>query len=51
MTMDSLLERSAIFEAAALACFPATGLALAVSNDKHELVAAACTLGCIFPKA
>lgn len=44
MTMDSLLERSAIFEAAALACFPAIGVVLAVSDNKHELVAAACTL-------
>jgi hypothetical protein len=44
MTMDALLERSAIFEEAALACFPATGVVLAVSDNKHELVAAACTL-------
>jgi hypothetical protein len=44
MTMDSLLERSAIFEEVALACFPATGVVLAVSDNKHELVAAACTL-------
>lgn len=44
MTMDALLERSAMFNEAALACFPATGVVLAVSDNKHELVAAACTL-------
>ena len=42
--MDSLIERSAIFEEAALACFPATGVVLAVSDNKHQLVASACTL-------
>jgi hypothetical protein len=44
MTINSLLERSAIFEEATLACFPATGVVLAVSDNNHELVAAACTL-------
>jgi hypothetical protein len=42
--MVSLLERSAILEEAAKACFPATGVVLSVSDNKHELVAAACTL-------
>jgi hypothetical protein len=44
MTMNSLLERSASFDEAALACFPATGVVLAVSDNKHELVTAACAL-------
>ena len=42
--MDALLQRSAIFEETALACFPAPGVVLAVSDNKHELIAAACAL-------
>lgn len=44
LDMDALIERSSMFEAAVLACFPATGVVLAVADNKHELVAAACTL-------
>lgn len=42
MDMDLLLDRSAAFEHAVLRCFPATGAVLALSDDKHELVSAAC---------
>lgn len=42
--MESLLERSANFQEAAIACFPEAGIALAVSDDRNELVAAACML-------
>ena len=41
---DALLERSEAFEEAIAACFPATGLALAVSDQKHKLVETACML-------
>lgn len=44
MTMDSLLDRSEVFDEAALAGFPETRVVLAVSDDKHELIAVACTL-------
>lgn len=44
MTLEHLLERSEIFDEAALTCFPATGVVLAVSENKHELIAAACAL-------
>lgn len=42
--LDILLERSEAFEAAIVACFPDAGLVLAVSDQRHELVATACTL-------
>lgn len=41
---DSLLERSGAFEEAIATCFPEAGFVLAVSDQKHELVATACTL-------
>lgn len=41
---DGLLERSAAFEEAIAACFPEAGYLLAVSDQKHGLVATACTL-------
>lgn len=41
---DSLLDRSEAFEAALADCFPGAGYVLAVSDQKHELVATACTL-------
>jgi hypothetical protein len=41
---DSLLERSEAFEEAIATCFPEAGFVLAVSDQKHELVATACTL-------
>lgn len=42
--LDTLLERSAAFETAAWCSFPASGLVLAVADDRNELVAAACML-------
>jgi hypothetical protein len=42
--IDLLLERSEAFEEANLACFTQAGFVLAVANQKHELVATACTL-------
>lgn len=42
--LDSLLDRSDDFEQAIVACFPQAGLVLAVSDQRHELAAAACTL-------
>jgi len=44
LPFDALLERSEAFEEAIAACFPATGLVLAVSDQKHELVETACML-------
>lgn len=41
---DSLLERSEAFEEAIVACFPKAGYLLAATDQKHELVATACTL-------
>ena len=41
---DNLLERSEAFEEAIATCFPEAGFVLAVSDQKHELVATACTL-------
>jgi hypothetical protein len=41
---DGLLERSEAFEEAIANCFPEAGFVLAVSDQKHELVATACTL-------
>ncbi len=41
---DSLLERSEAFEEAIAARFPEAGYVLAVSDQKHELVAMACKL-------
>lgn len=41
---DSLPERSEAFEEAIAAGFPEAGYALAVSDQKHEPVATACTL-------
>ena len=41
---DSLLESSEAFEEAIADCFPEAGFVLAVSDQKHELVATACTL-------
>lgn len=43
-SFDSLLERSEAFEAAIATCFLEAGFVLAVSDQKHELVATACTL-------
>lgn len=42
--MAALLDRSAAFETAAWGCFPASGAVLAVTDDRNELVAAACML-------
>jgi hypothetical protein len=42
--LDSLLERSGAFEEAIADCFPETGLVLAVSDQRHGLVATACML-------
>lgn len=42
--LDTLLERSAAFETAAWGCFPASGVVLAVADERTELVAAACQL-------
>lgn len=39
-----LLERSLAFEEAIVGCFPEAGYVLAVSDQKHELVATACRL-------
>jgi len=44
LDMDEPIERSSLLEHAVLACFPATGVVLAVADNKHELVSAACTL-------
>lgn len=44
MNLDLLLERSIAFESAAAACFPSSGVVLAVSNERNELAAAACML-------
>jgi hypothetical protein len=41
---DGLLARSEAFEEAIASCFPEAGFVLAVSDQKHELVATACTL-------
>ena len=41
---DSLLERSEAFEEVIAACFPEADYVLAISNQKYELVATACTL-------
>lgn len=42
--LDSLLERSEAFEKVIATCFPEAGYVLALSDQKHELVATACTL-------
>jgi hypothetical protein len=42
--LDELLIRSEAFESALVACFPASGVFLAVSSPRQELVATACTL-------
>lgn len=44
ITFDTLLERSDAFEEAISACFPETGLVLAVSSQQNDLVATACML-------
>lgn len=41
---DSLLDRSESFEEAIATCFPEAGFVPAVADQKHELVATACTL-------
>jgi hypothetical protein len=42
--IDTLLERSEEFEQAVQACFPESGLVLAIASQQHELVATACAL-------
>jgi len=42
--LDALLDRSEAFEAAMAVCFTEAGYVLAVSDQRHELVAAACDL-------
>lgn len=42
--LDNLLERSEAFEKVIATCFPEAGYVLALSDQKHELVATACTL-------
>jgi hypothetical protein len=41
LPFDSLLERSEAFKEAVATCFPEAGFVLAVSDQKHELVATA----------
>lgn len=43
-SFDGLLDRSEAFEEAVANCFPATGFVLAVSDQRHELVATTCRL-------
>ena len=45
--MEVLIDRSGMFEAAILSCFPEAGVVLAVSSPQYELVAAACALSCL----
>ena len=43
-SFDSLLDRSEELEEAIAKCFPELGFVLAISDQKHELVATACVL-------